>query len=135
MAESLVHASEDGGHAEPSRAGAYQWAEPMRRTFGFDVLACPRCGARLRLVALIEQSSMVRILRHLGLPMEVPEPRPGSGAVPGTLWGAEITVHDARVYSRGSPPRRSRRWTRATESDVGVSIEGPGAGGTIPNAR
>jgi hypothetical protein len=34
----------------------------------------PRCGGRLRLVALIEQASVVhRILRHLGLPREVPE--------------------------------------------------------------
>ena len=49
----------------------------MRRTFGLDVLACPRCGGRLRLVALIGQASVVqRILRHLGLPTQVPEPRP-----------------------------------------------------------
>jgi hypothetical protein len=49
----------------------------MRRTFGVDVLACPRCGGRLRLVALIDQTSVIqRILRHLGLPTDVPEPRP-----------------------------------------------------------
>ena len=49
----------------------------MRRTFGFDVLACPRCGGRLRLIALIEQANVIqRILRHLGLPTELPEPRP-----------------------------------------------------------
>ncbi|HUE85853.1 MAG TPA: hypothetical protein VMO26_07210 [Vicinamibacterales bacterium] len=49
----------------------------MRRTFEFDVLACPRCGGRLRLVALIEQASVVQwIFRHLGLPTEIPEPRP-----------------------------------------------------------
>jgi hypothetical protein len=43
----------------------------MRRSFGFEVLACPRCGGRLRLVALIERASVVhRILRHLGLPTE-----------------------------------------------------------------
>ena len=60
-----------------SRAGAYQWAELMRRTFGVDVLACPRCGGRLRLVALIDQASVIqRILRHFGLPTDVPEPRP-----------------------------------------------------------
>jgi hypothetical protein len=54
-----------------------QWAELMRRTFGLDVLACPRCGGRLRLVALIEEASVVqRILRHLGLPTDVPEARP-----------------------------------------------------------
>jgi hypothetical protein len=47
----------------------------MRRSFGFDVLACPRCGGRLRLTALIEQAAVIaRILRHLGLPAEIPEP-------------------------------------------------------------
>ena len=59
----------------------YQWAELIRRTFGVDVLACPRCGERLRLVALIEQASMIqRILRHFGLPTDVPEPRSARAA-------------------------------------------------------
>ena len=59
------------------KAGGYQWAELMRRTFGIDVLACPRCGGRLRLVALIDQALVIeRILRHLELPTHVPEPRP-----------------------------------------------------------
>ena len=49
----------------------------MRRTFGFDVLACPRCGGRLRLIALIDPAAVIqRILRHLGEPAEVPVPRP-----------------------------------------------------------
>ena len=77
MAELSVEADDDASRATPARAGAYRWAELMRRTFGLDVLACPRCGGRLRLVALIDQASVVqRILRHLGLPTEVPEPRP-----------------------------------------------------------
>ena len=43
-----------------------------------DVLACGHCGGRLRLIARIEQSTVTtRILRHLGLPMEVPSPRAG----------------------------------------------------------
>jgi Putative transposase len=67
----------EANRAGASRSGGYQWAELMRRTFGLDVLACTRCGGRLRLVALIEQVSVVqRILRHLGLPTELPEPRP-----------------------------------------------------------
>ena len=67
----------DANCATPSRTAGYQWAELMRRTFGVDVLACPRCGGRLRLVALIDQASVFqRILRHLGLPADVPEPRP-----------------------------------------------------------
>jgi hypothetical protein len=53
------------------------WAVLMQRTFGLDVLACPRCGGRLRLIALIEQPSVInRVLRHLGLPAELPVPRP-----------------------------------------------------------
>jgi len=53
------------------------WADLMRRTFGFDVLACPRCGGRLRLIALIEQAAVIRrILGHLGLRTEVPVPHP-----------------------------------------------------------
>jgi hypothetical protein len=49
----------------------------MARTFGFDVLACPRCGGRLRLIALIEDTAVIsRILRHLRVPTEIPAPRP-----------------------------------------------------------
>jgi len=49
----------------------------MRRSLRFDVLQCPRCGGRLRLLALIEQASTVeRILRHLGLSTDRPEPQP-----------------------------------------------------------
>jgi hypothetical protein len=53
------------------------WAALMRRTFGFDVLACPRCGGRLRLIALIERATVIgRILRHLGVSTETPASRP-----------------------------------------------------------
>ena len=42
-----------------------------------DVLACSRCGGRLRLIALIEEAAVIRrILRHLGLAETVPTPSP-----------------------------------------------------------
>jgi hypothetical protein len=57
----------------PSRS----WASLMRRVFGYEALSCPRCGRTMRLIALIEQADVIRrILRHLGLPTEVPEPAP-----------------------------------------------------------
>ncbi len=60
----------------PHRAGA-RWADLMRRSFGLEVLDCPRCGGRLRLIALIEDTSVIeRLLRHLGLPTEIPEACP-----------------------------------------------------------
>ncbi len=60
----------------PSGRGA-SWAQLMRRTFAIDVLACPLCDGRLRLIALIEPSGVARrILTHLGLPADVPRPTP-----------------------------------------------------------
>ena len=63
--------------APSDRPGGARWADLMRRSFGFDVLVCPRCGGRLRLIALIEEASVIqRVLRHLGLPTEIPEALP-----------------------------------------------------------
>ena len=60
----------------PPRAN-WLWAELMQRSFGIDVLACPRCGDRLELIALIEDPTVIRrVLSHFGLPLEVPTARP-----------------------------------------------------------
>ncbi len=69
------------GTRDPSSARQprknWLWAELMRRSFGFDVLACPRCAGRLELIALIEDPRVIRrILNHLGLPTDVPVTRP-----------------------------------------------------------
>jgi hypothetical protein len=67
----------EGSASTRRRGDGHLWAELMRRAFEIDVLECPRCGGRLRLMALIEQTQIVeRILRHLGLPTDRPEPRP-----------------------------------------------------------
>lgn len=52
-------------------------AELLRRTFALDVLACPDCGGRLRLVATIaDRRAIAKILAHLGLPLDPPRPAP-----------------------------------------------------------
>ncbi|TMA66215.1 MAG: ATP-dependent helicase HrpA [Deltaproteobacteria bacterium] len=49
----------------------------MRRVFDLDVLACPRCGGRMSVIATIEAGEVMRmILGHLGLPTEPPKPLP-----------------------------------------------------------
>jgi hypothetical protein len=53
------------------------WAELLRRTFGLDVETCPRCGGRMRLLALVtEPKNVERFLRHLGEPTEPPPRAP-----------------------------------------------------------
>jgi len=46
-----------------------------------DVLACPDCGGRLRLVATISDRPVIeKILAHLGLPLAPPSPAPARSA-------------------------------------------------------
>ena len=62
----------------------------MARTFRCDVLACPRCGGRLHLMALIDQATVIeRVLRHVGLPTEVPAPCPTRAPPRPPGWGEE----------------------------------------------
>ena len=40
----------------------WAWVDLMRRAFDIDVLACPRCGGRLRLVATVEDPHAIRAI-------------------------------------------------------------------------
>ena len=56
------------------------WAQLMRRGLDIDVLECPDCGGRLRFVAAILLSSVIRrTLRHLGRPSDPIEHAPARG--------------------------------------------------------
>ena len=97
-------------------------ATTLRRTFGFDVLACPRCGGRLRLIALIEEAAVIeRILGHLGVPTAVPAPRAArappvsADLLDATGWDDHAPVFDSgswRGCAVAGPPARRRcgRW-------------------------
>jgi uncharacterized protein YbaR (Trm112 family) len=53
----------------------------MRRVFDLDVLACPRCGGRLRVVATVRDPRAVRaILAHRARAAERPGPAPAASA-------------------------------------------------------
>ncbi len=64
----------------------WRWADLMRRAFDIDVLACPQCGNRMRLLATIEDPRAVeKLLIHLGLPSERVQAHPAH-APPGPLF-------------------------------------------------
>jgi len=51
----------------------YPWATLMSRVFELDVLACPRCGGRMRILAAIDSPEAIqKILSCLGLPARNP---------------------------------------------------------------
>jgi hypothetical protein len=52
----------------PAPPRRWRWAELLRRVFAVDVLACPSCGGRMRVIATIDDPEVVqRILTHLDL--------------------------------------------------------------------
>lgn len=59
------------------RPRRYSWAQLLLRVFGIDVLVCPRCGGRRRLLTfLTDPSVLARILEHTGLPSHHPPATP-----------------------------------------------------------
>ncbi|HAM54285.1 MAG TPA: hypothetical protein DCQ64_02280 [Candidatus Rokubacteria bacterium] len=68
----------NAGGQRPPRSWA--WAALMPRALALDVVACPRCGGRLRLIATVQHPGVVRaILAHRGL---APAPDPPGPAPP-----------------------------------------------------
>ena len=65
------------------------WAVLLRRVFAVDVLECPRCGGRMRLLAAIQPPDVTQaILDCLELPSRSP---PTAAAVPDTEeWAADF---------------------------------------------
>ena len=52
----------------------------MRRVFETDVLECPRCAGRMRLISTITQPEVIRaILECIGLPARPPPLSPSRG--------------------------------------------------------
>ena len=65
----------------PEGAPSYRpGAELLARTFAVDVLACPKCHRRMRLLAMVEEpASVARFLAPMGEATEVARRSPGRG--------------------------------------------------------
>jgi putative transposase len=61
----VVASASTDANDEPTAAPSarhWAWAALMRRAFEIDVLACPRCGGRLRLLATVDDSDAIRAI-------------------------------------------------------------------------
>ncbi len=83
--------------AKPHHCGCryWPWAELMRRTFSLDVLACPTCNGRPKLVAMMTVPKEIqRYLRALGEPTEPPARTPARGP---PYWQSRVLRRQAGV--------------------------------------
>ena len=56
---------------------AESWADLLRRTFGLDVLCCPQCGGRMKMIAaILDPVEIARLCENLGEPPEAPPVQP-----------------------------------------------------------
>jgi hypothetical protein len=85
----------DDAHAEsPSQArqaAKAAWAKLIRKLYEVDPLLCPKCGAAMRVIALIEDPAVIeRILSWLGLWQPLPA---GGPAPPRKSASLRLTYH------------------------------------------
>jgi len=88
-------------HSQPSNARRprprrLSWAQLLQRVFGVDPLACPRCGDRMRLLAVIQDPEAIRaILDCLDLPSRAPPLAPARReATEVELGFGELPIYD-----------------------------------------
>ena len=93
----------------PEGAPSYRpWAELLARTFAVDVLACPKCHGRMRLLAMVEDpANVARYLAAVGEATEVPPRSPGRGP---PYWNSRVL----RRQALGEEDDGLGRWVQDT---------------------
>jgi len=84
-----------------------RWAALIRKIYEVDPLVCPKCGAMMKIVSVIEDDIAIhKILSHLGLPLiEAIRGNRSPPQVITTPWDREYSYHsdyipDIEVYCR-----------------------------------
>jgi Putative transposase/Transposase zinc-binding domain len=93
----------------PERTPSYRpWAELLARSFAVDVLACPKCHGRMRLLAMVEDpANVARFLAAVGEATEVPRRSPGRGP---PYWKSRVL----RRQALGEEDDGQGRWVQET---------------------
>jgi len=88
------HTQEPGSGDPPASAGGSRyrpWAELLKRAWEIDVLSCPRCQGRMKLVAMVtDPKSVARYLRSIGEPTHLPQRAPARGP---PYWKSRVMRH------------------------------------------
>jgi hypothetical protein len=69
----------DEGFPLPKSKQYISWARLLKRVFNIDIETCPHCQGKLKIIAAIEDPpTIVKILKHLGLPARAPPRAPAN---------------------------------------------------------
>ena len=74
---------------------AWTWAALMHRAFALDVLACPHCESRLRLIATLHDPEVIqKIVARVGgrPPRAEPRPPPHRSPAPPRLYSEALSA-------------------------------------------
>jgi hypothetical protein len=67
----------------PRRVPSKTWRELIKKIWEVDPLSCPRCDHEMKIISLIHEADVIeRILRHLGLWKQPPDPHEGKIKAP-----------------------------------------------------
>jgi hypothetical protein len=76
-AKANAHAADHGETSHPSALARMSWAQLLKRVFAIDIEQCPQCGGSLKILAAIEDPTVIaKILTHLGLSARAPPRAP-----------------------------------------------------------
>jgi hypothetical protein len=88
----------------PQRERGLRWAELMRRVFSIDVLLSGKSGGRMKPFAKIPDKRVARrMLEHVGLTSDAPEPWPVRGPPES---GSSSRCFDDGPQARTTPPQQ-----------------------------
>jgi hypothetical protein len=93
-------AAATGESETPKRAAGYRpWAKLLAHTFGVDLLVCPKCQGRLKLLAMVtDPASIARYLAAVGEATEVPRRSENRGP---PYWKSRVLRRQALGHGGG----------------------------------
>ena len=84
---SAKDADSEDGVAAPTKPKRMSWARLLSRVFNIDTESCDHCGGQMKIIAAVmSQSAIEGILRHLGIPPRPPPINKSTIAIQENLW-------------------------------------------------
>jgi hypothetical protein len=83
-----------------SRARRKRWAQLLAHVFQIDILCCPKCQGRMKIIAAITRpQGLLPILEFLGLPTSPPTPAPARAPPQGDLFARHAPTLSAAEHT------------------------------------